>query len=1732
MTTTFEGTELENYFRNAGGVGPQMSLQLNLYAAQRFPHDLVFVRNLLELYSVKPTRDEIAKLALLRTHWWESDDLQREFFSTLSRTDALAAELQQLQGTDARLDPAAGRELAEVQMWRGHYEESAAPLGALAEMYPADVEIGESAASVFRSLAYYDGTQTAKAIAVEKNLLAADPGDLNRLATIGDIYADAGATGTAGHEDLAAAEPYWRRMAEVMPGSKDGYLQSATVFWDYFEFDKALDEIRAARVKFGDATLFGYEAGAVCEGKRDSRCAVQEYTAAAIAGNSDARGRLMVLAARKEFSGLVNDAASSAGDSDAAMMLREDLLYAQGKEAVVGPLLEAELGRATTLDEVEAIADRAKGKELTLVYEKALEKEIVLAVDPVQKMELQYTLARSEEGRKNVQAAAGTIAGVYAANPKILGVVRATVDFDWRIGSRKQAIAVLMEASKGARADLGRQFALEAAGKANEAGEYAQARVIAEPLLVESPYDPQVIALVADSYAQAGDDVGLRDFYNGKLAAIKTAAMTVDAKKQTTLLLRRGLIPALTRMKDYNGATQQYIAMLSAYPEDSGLTQEASLYALRWQQKDALVGFVQRTEEQSPKDSRSAAMLAVIQTIFEDYPAAIDAWSHAVSIRADKQEWFAAKADLELRLGRLDDACVDEERLYILSYKDPQWMVAVAQVRAQQGRKEDAVAALQKAWIVGHPETAADDFKVADQLKQWNMLSESRGFAEQGLKLAGDELLVANADGAATYMEVMTRLRQTDKALSVLDKALAAAVTSSNSPSVVAEQVAKKGLASVTDAEWRRKLVEQRAATAHESYGRAMNAMAEVVAKYYTPEEKSQFATVLQKESANTDLARVAGLAGLKDVQATWLREQLMQSKDTISPEFNVWLSLQKGRMLFAEIAHTMEAYAAVLSPKVGRGVAERHAAMAYRDAGDDADELRVTAMLQRSENDAELRERLFELLLQHDPSQLFKLAGQNNEIGNAAANYALAHAEEPVALQVVGARGAAMEPVWRSSYRALVGLYYGDDGADTDGAFLTALGDRTIGDRLAHPVDRTQALVGDPWFYYGMRYAVFRLNGGPGDAEDYAAAELEHAAGFENYVNLAHTYADAGKVDASLVEYRHALELQLGAANVHDAMALLLWKAGRRDEAVKEWQASLGLLRKEIDRQVVPDDFFKTTELLARHAKECGAMPQVRVGLGDLLKAYLAKNGTYRSNELLLAAFDAAGTPVEGVTWLMELSAASKRQAQILADLQGAPWLPRNVRANLYLKRLDLARADVNPSPEDVGAVGRVVELQASLVVLYVELKEDANAKAMLAQIPEERWQSADLVSARVMLGAREGSLKALLDAYDALPEGVQPAVESLRAAANRLASDGDMANAHVVLEFLFERAMLRHQLTATDYLGLADARLKTGDLPGALDLLRRVTLVASGDGRYVNYDLVAGLLEKAGQPGEAIAFLKTLVAGKPWNEEYGVRLAEAQLKAGQDVAVARTSLAAIGASVATPYELRARAAMDLRGAVTVSLGSKELDLLAVKTVAEEQARQPYFAKARMAAAGLLGVSATADAKQQEALLREALAIEPNGSDADAIRVGIFHAEVTLGQNALAMSAIKPLIAGLEGLHASTDVQDAGAVEDTPPVRSVAATHDAMERASLLAAASDVSLKMGNAADAEQYLQKAVRLAPKSAQRSAWQQKLTQQRVVVRRAQTNATRRPVVHATVDQSVAVRPRLMAAKETR
>jgi len=463
----------------------------------------------------------------------------------------------------------------------------------------------------------------------------------------------------------------------------------------------------------------------------------------AAGGESPAMGRLLELARRPKLRDLVNDTTERlATDSHYALPavnLRLRVLEAANRGLEMAAFLAAVLDHAETIEQAAEIESMAQQRSLESVRQKALEKQAALATDPVTRIELRYALVRFYESKKDLAAAQRNIEALYEANPKILGVVRSTVDFYWRVKLYPQAIAVLKQAAKDAYPQLSGQFTFEAARKSTEGKDFQQARALLDGLLKGSPYDSQYLAAMADTYAQAGDAQGLKQFYLDSIALFRNAPQGADDRKNRIATLRRGLIPALTQLKEYAGAVDQYIELLNNYSEDEGLTTEAALYSQRYQREKQLLDYYSKTIQQSPRDYRWSMVLARIRGNLEDFPAAIDAYGKAITIRPDRSDLRIARAALEERLLRFDDAASDYEHLYQLAYKDPKWMEKIAEVRARQGRSADVVAALKTALIDVAPERAGNYFEVARRLEAWGLLEPGKTFAEQGVGAAGDK---------------------------------------------------------------------------------------------------------------------------------------------------------------------------------------------------------------------------------------------------------------------------------------------------------------------------------------------------------------------------------------------------------------------------------------------------------------------------------------------------------------------------------------------------------------------------------------------------------------------------------------------------------------------------------------------------------------------------------------------------------------------------------------------------------------------------------------------------------------------------------------------------------------------------------------------------------------------------------------------------------------------------------
>jgi tetratricopeptide (TPR) repeat protein len=1688
VTKIFSGTDLETYFHElvrSSSIGPAAYRQVNLYAHQRFPNNLQFVRNLLDAYSRKETLDRHAYRDLLRQYWFYDDHLRQVFLSSNGDEEQREADAMRAQAGDtaklASTNPWGAKLVAELAAWKSHFEDAAPVFDALAAQYPGESSIALRAAAVDRSLAAYRPQFAAKAVALVGNVAKYEPGNHAALTEAGEIYAD--------RERFAQARPFWNRIPQIEPGNAEGYLEAATVFWDYFQFDDALRLLAEGRQKLSDPALYAYQAGAIYENKRDYDRAIEEYVKGALAtsgagteGVSPARSRLLQLARRPALRPLIEAqtaALVTGGNPDRpAVALRLAVLEGQNRRDDAGALLLS-LTRSTGSPELlEDLGAAAARLGFENVRESVLQRQIALASDDVERIRLRLALARYYESKPDVPAARAVIEEVLRANPAILGVVRAAADFYWRNHIPEQAVETLAVAARSSNAAFKKQFTFEAAQKATESAKYARARDLLTELLAGEPFNADYLAAMADTYARAGEYQQLRDFYTAKITDISHAPLPPAERTERVAGLRRGLIPALEHLKDYTAAVDQYIEIINRYPEDDDLVKDAALFASRHGLQPRLAGYYTKASAESPKDVRLHIALARLETQFEDYAAAVSAYDRAIGVRPDRLDLRIAQAQLEEKLTRFDQAIEAYRNLYALSYHDPQWLLKVAELLARERRPAEAVKAVEAAMIEGRPAKPDIFFQAAATLESWGLLQEAATFAGRGVDLAGPRLLIDQETGSALYARVMTQVRKHEEAYRRL---------------YAAQQ---KGMQLP-----QREAVPQLADLALRQIGQAANT-------YFTPEEKASLAVFLEKsratagnpESWNDSLLQLVQGAGLREREVRWRSELLLAAPDAPAAQAHLSriIELQTTRMQFADLGSLLERYWTAKSDRMNQLNLLTQAAQAYATAGDTDSEFRVLS--QYPEN-IDLR-RYLELLRTRDPDRRLKVAAGSH----AGMQLAIDAGDGAFARAAVALGASRATPVWARSYLGLVGLYYRDPATEVNNAFAGLLGGGTIGERLGKPVDRNQQLAGKAWFYFGSRYGEYLAATGRDASEDYLPAMLEAApAQSAAYFALAQSYEELGQHERAITEYEDGLQFDPTAGNARDAIADILWRQGKQENAIAQWKLALQAFRREENSGRVPPEFWHNAEHTLTAIGEHRILASVRAQADQLLHDYIRMNGAYQVEPLLRGAMAAAGSPEAGVSWILDLSRASRTPAESANFLSQivSSVIPEEQKEPVLRRMVEIADAQVLQSAGDARnyAQSELNRRRDDLLQYLVEHHRTNSARALLAVIQKPPAE------VEIVIAAQSGGLAAQLDHYRQ-DRTTAPTVESLQRAATQLRNQGDAASARAVLDYLYTRALEERDLSPTNFLGLAEIRLETGDVDAAVALLRRMNLVSAEP--FENLMAAADLLEKTGHPSEAVEFLAMRERAEPWDE--GARLRLALIRRNTE------TLTAVAADPAAPYEMRIRAA-DALSAVrpAVQVGSGELDLLAAGGVDPTAAEKPLYFEARVRAA-----KAAKDPATRLRLLLASVAINP---EPETARVVLVRAALDAGRDRTAVAAAGPFLPRWWGGDESSESEQAQWAQNAAQQFLSTEGLAKNERATLAQRLADAGERSGDLATAARLLRIAREIDPSP----PLDARLAAVNAEMGRRHENMQRRPVVGANVEQPAIVRPMLVAGK---
>jgi len=273
--------------------------------------------------------------------------------------------------------------------------------------------------------------------------------------------------------------------------------------------------------------------------------------------------------------------------------------------------------------------------------------------------------------------------------------------------------------------------------------------------------------------------------------------------------------------------------------------------------------------------------------------------------------------------------------------------------------------------------------------------------------------------------------------------------------------------------------------------------------------------------------------------------------------------------------------------------------------------------------------------------------------------------------------------------------------------------------------------------------------------------------------------------------------------------------------------------------------------------------------------------------------------------------------------------------------------------------------------------------------------------------------------------------------------------------------------------------------------------------------------------------------VKSAPWDPSYGLRLAKAQLAAGQNAAPAQGALASIAAGSNVAYDLRVKAALALAGRSHSDLGSGELNLLAGSPAAIPAAAADrfYFYEARIRAA-----QNTADVQMKTSLLSHCVIDFPSRDEA---RVALFQAAASAHSDEFAAGILEPLRqAQLLGSHVSSaqteeeeiagaesDEEDQGNESAAPAATTLKLSRT--QQAQLAQMIGDVMTRLHRLSDAVSSYDIARRAETSPAVRQEIKRKIADARAALRIQQQNAARQPLLHEALEQDRVVRPRLLA-----
>ena len=683
-------------------------LYLALYTAahERFPHNIKFINGLLGYHENQKQENQWRELAA--KYYFEFPEIRERFVGKLTKTDELHGFLNEAksktQANENSLETLAYALFkADAAAKLSYFEDAVSSYRQLNELYPHTAEFEERLINFTRSFGQKD-----REFLEESATIAHNQADFEMSSTFarirsGELQAENGNYETAREE--------WEKLIQTSAGEPETYLETATVFWDYFQYAEAGKTIEKLRKKNNDETLYAFQTAAIYEARQNLPEAIGEYVKALDANDSEyeytnsdrAKNRLIKLARRKtENFNLIKTAFSaerSRRKNDAFLVLsyvkflrdldkksEEKTNYSiQGFGQLKTTVLTSrDKNFITAAKDFFYKSDETDGEQI------ALRRLGQISQNPRDSISYRLQLAESFIEKNERPKASKVLQAMLISFPTNYGVLDESARLYWEMNEREAAINVLQTGANRGKGEYKYIFQRKLAWHLAEENRLAEAENVLLELHREDASDADVFRELAAVFVRTKNLETLRESFDETLVSLKKQGIEQRELNNTVAELRRQMIDAFTTFKDYDSAIRQHIEIINREPENEENVEAAIRYAKRYGGASVLIDYYTKTAEEAYKNYRWNVILARLYLAENDFKNAKASYKTAILNQPEMPELYVSLVEIEVKKGDFDAAIKNINRVLELTNDAPEYLRKKVQILETAGRFDEA----------------------------------------------------------------------------------------------------------------------------------------------------------------------------------------------------------------------------------------------------------------------------------------------------------------------------------------------------------------------------------------------------------------------------------------------------------------------------------------------------------------------------------------------------------------------------------------------------------------------------------------------------------------------------------------------------------------------------------------------------------------------------------------------------------------------------------------------------------------------------------------------------------------------------------------------------------------------------------------------------------------------------------------------------------------------------------